>query len=93
MHDLNQIVIPRVAAEWEAVAFALRYEISTIQCIRSNHHGDVKKCCKKLFEDWLSTSNGVEPKTWGTLFTTLKDIIELYAATKEIIEKLTQRLI
>ena len=90
MHHLNTIAIPKLAAEWESVAYALRYGIPIVQRIRSNHHGDAKKCCNKLFEDWLSTGNGVEPKTWDTLLSKLKEIVELDAVTNEIKEKLIQ---
>ena len=90
MHDLNMIVVPKVSAEWEDVAFALRYEISVVRQISGKHKEDPKKCCKELFKDWLETSNGVEPKIWQTLLDKLKEIEELHSIAKDIIEKLIQ---
>ena len=89
MHDLISFVIPKVAAEWEDLAYALHYKISAVQCIESNH-GDVKKCCRALFKDWLTTNNGAKPKTWQTLLDALKLIENLTSVTQEITDKLHQ---
>ena len=89
MSNLNKIVVSEVAAEWEDVAYALQYTIPTVKLIRSKHK-DPRKCCKELFEDWLTTDNGAKPKTWQTLLNKLKEIQELYAATETITEKLMQ---
>ena len=94
MADLNTIVIPRIKAEWEDVAFALRYKIVTVNSIKEKHKEDPKKCCRELFTDWLSTDHGVSPKTWSTLLNKLKEVENLATATQEIsneIEKLPIR--
>ena len=88
MADINNIVIPRIKAEWEDVAFALRYKIATVKAINEKHNGNPKKCCRELFIDWLSTGHGVYPKTWSTLLDKLKEVEELAAATEEIINEL-----
>ena len=88
MHDLNRIVVPGVSAEWEDIAFALKFKISTVKEISEKHKEDPKKCCKELFKYWLSTSNGAEPKIWKTLLDKLKEIEELHSITKKITEKL-----
>ena len=90
MHDLNRIVVPKVAAEWEKVAYALHYKIPAVQCIRRNHNGDARGCCEELFEDWLTTSNGANPKIWQTLLDTLNEIEELASVTREITDQLIQ---
>lgn len=90
MHDLISIVIPRVSSEWEEMAYALRYKVPAVKSIRSNHKGDVKQCCKELFEDWLSTSNGAKPKTWRTVLSKLVKVEGLIAVTEEIKEELIQ---
>ena len=90
MHDLNKIVVHKVSAEWEDVAFALGYEISVVKQISGKHKEDPKKCCKELFKDWLETNNGVKPKIWQTLLDKLKEIEELHSITEDIIEKLIQ---
>ena len=90
MHDLNRIVVPKVSAAWEDIAYALKYEISTVQAIRSSHREIPKKCCRQLFENWLSTPNGAKPKIWQTLLDKLKEIEMLHEVTKEITGKLIQ---
>ena len=91
MHDLNTIVVPKVSAEWADIAYALKYEIPTVNQIRSKHKENPTKCCKELFEDWLGTSNGITPKTWETLLSKLKELPDLDAVTEEITKKLIQK--
>ena len=91
MHDLNRIVIPKVLPVWESVAYALCYDIPTVRLIKSKHNDNPTKCCRELFEDWLVTSNGATPKTWGTLLDKLKQINNLTRATKQIREELIQK--
>ena len=92
MHHLNKIVVSEVAAEWKDIAYALGYKISAVKLIQSKCKEDPKKCCKYLFEDWLSTDNGVKPKTWQTLIDKLKEVDELHSATEEITKKLNQMI-
>ena len=87
MADINRIVIPRIQAEWEDVAYALRYKISRIKAIKENNQNS-KKCCRELFIDWLSTDHGAGPRTWATLIEKLKEVEDLTAATNEIIDEL-----
>ena len=90
MHQLNRIVIPKVSAEWEDIAYALEYEIATVRHIRNKHKEIPKKCCKELFEDWLATDNGVKPKIWQTLLDKLKEVDELHSITEDISDVLIQ---
>ena len=90
MRVLNKIVIPRVSAEWEDIAYELEYEISTVRNIRNKHKENPKKCCKELFEDWLTTDNGAKPKIWQTLLDKLKEIEELSSVTENITERLIE---
>ena len=92
MKDINKIVVPRIQAEWEDVAFALRYEISRVDAIKANNKDNSKKCCKELFINWLSTKHGVGPKTWSTLIKELKEISDLEETIKEI-EELAKKLV
>ena len=87
MADINKIVIPRIQAEWEQVAYALRYSIPTVKAIKENHQNS-KKCCLELFVDWLSTDHGAGPKTWSTLIEKLKEVEDLTAATNDIVGEL-----
>ena len=87
MADINKIIIPRIQAEWEDVAYALHYEIPKVKAIKENNQS-LKKCCRELFIDWLSTDHGAGPKTWATLIEKLKEVEDLTAATNEIIDEL-----
>ena len=91
MAILNTIVVPRINAEWEDVAYALRYDIPTVESIRYKHNYNPKRCCKELLEDWLKTNNGVGPKTWSTLLDKLKNIGELAAAREMIMKELVEK--
>ena len=88
MVDIIEIVIPKIQAEWEYVAYALRYQIPTVKAIKAKCNDNPKKCCKELFEDWLSTNHGASPKTWSTLLDKLKKVEDLAAARDEIMEEL-----
>ena len=90
MCDLNKIVVSKVSPKWEDIAYELGYEIPKVDEISTKHKEDTKKCCKELFKDWLTTSNGVEPKIWQTLLDKLKEIEELHEITKDITKKLIQ---
>ena len=92
MGDLNGIVIPRIQAEWEDVAYALRYEIHMVRAIQEKYRGDPRRCCKGLLEDWLTTKNGTSPKAWNTLLDALRKVNELTSVTREIEEELSKLL-
>ena len=90
MRVLNKIVIPKVSAEWEDIAYELEYEISTVRSIRNKLKEDPAKCCKELFEDWLTTDNGAKPKIWQTLLDKFKEIENLSSVTGDITERLIE---
>jgi len=46
------------------------------------------KCCGKLFSDWLTTDNGLAPKTRSTLIETVKEIGQLSGVAEHIEESL-----
>ncbi|XP_065892496.1 uncharacterized protein [Dysidea avara] len=84
MGDLITIVIPKIKAYWEDVAFVLRFKIIDVDAIKAKHNDDPKKCCQQLFKDWLSTNKGVTPKTWPTLLAKLGKVEYLVAVIEEI---------
>ena len=88
MGDINKIVVPKIQAEWEDVAYALRYKIPTVNAIKAKYNDNPKKCCKELFTDWLSTDHGAGPKTWSTLLDKLKDVEDLAAARNKVMDEL-----
>ena len=93
MEFLIKYVIPKVEAHWVDVAYAvLKYDIPTVDSIKQVHQNDVRGCCRALFENWLTTAHGIEPKTWLILLTHLKEVDKLTAVTETIKEKLEQSL-
>ena len=90
MGVLNKIVIDKITAHWEDVAYALCYKIATVETIKRKSNQDPKKCCQELFKDWLTTNNGVAagPKIWSTLIDKLRDVEELTVAREEIVKEL-----
>ena len=89
MKHLNTIVIPRIAANWRVVADHLEYEPTMIQVIDQRWRDPIQ-CCQDLMRDWLSTDNGVGPKTWDTLLSTLKEIRQLTASVEKIENDLSE---
>ena len=88
MKHIINIVIPLLKAQWEDVAYNLDYESPTIDGIKESCHVDPKKCCQKLFKDWLDTNHGIKPKTWSTLLNAIVENEDFTKATEDILEKL-----
>ena len=66
------------------VAYSLQYDISDVNgFVSSGENG-----CRNLFTDWLSTNNGVTPKTWRTLLDRIKDVADLQAVAEKIEEEI-----
>jgi len=94
MKWLRKIVIPETSYCWKTVADYLEYSIAKKKEIDERQRGDPTKCCAELLEDWLSTGNGVKPKTWSKLVSVLKEIKELRNASQTIEQELIkERLI
>ena len=74
---MHKIVVPNISFCWKKVADFLEYAIPKRKEIEERQRGDPTKCCVELLEDWLSTDNGVKPKTWSKLLSLLKEITEL----------------
>ena len=88
MKWLHKIVIPHISFCWNKVADFLEYSIPKKNEIAVRQRDDPYKCCAELLEDWLSTDNGVKPKTWSNLLTILKEIRELRSSCSSIEEQL-----
>ena len=88
MKHLINIVVPRVAAHWNNVAFNLDFSIPTVEIISKKFPNDPVSCCQELFKQWLSSSEGTQPKIWSTLLMSLKHMKHLRAATEEIEKEL-----
>ena len=50
MGDLITIVIPKIKAYWEDVAYLLQFKIIDVDAIKEKHNDDPKKCCQQLFK-------------------------------------------
>ena len=87
MWELTDIVIPKIEAEWENLAYCMRYRPEKVESFRKDSQ-DLKECCKKLFVDWLTTGHGPTPKTYQTLLKHIKKVSALKAASEAIKEEL-----
>ena len=88
MRLLHEIVVPRIAAEWDVVAIYLMYEVEHKKLIKERCHHDPERCCLELLQDWLCSDRGVTPKSWSKLIEVLREIKSLKVATAKIVEDL-----
>ena len=86
MKRLANVLLPKIAADWEIVAINLEFEISTIRIIQQRGRDNPEKCCLEMLTEWVTTDHGVGPKTWDTLLCTLKEIKKLTNAC-DVIKK------
>ena len=93
MKHLLDIVVPRVAADWDKVAHQLEFDISIIRIIQRRCRDDPEECCHQLLKDWVTTDKGVGPKNWATLLAALKKISQLRSATQQIEDDLAQLIV
>ena len=85
MWELTKIVIPKVKAHWEELAYSMRYSVGEVNALKRDGK-DLHDCCKRLFINWLTTSHGPKPKTYKTLLSHIKEIDDLITES-EAIEK------
>ena len=88
LRDLITMVVPRIKAVWEDVAYVLRYDSYRTHGINERHQGDPTRCCKGLLVDWLTTGHGIRPKTWETLLDAIGEVEELTMAREQILQEL-----
>ena len=87
MWELTQIVIPEIKAEWESLAFCMRYTPQEVNGFKRDSQ-DCGECCKILLNNWINTGHGPKPKTYQTLLTYIKRIDNHTAASETVEEKL-----
>ena len=87
MWDLINIVIPKVKASWENLAYSMNYDVAAVRGFERDGRS-LDEQCRKLFEDWLTTGQGCTPKTWQTLLQRIKRVNNLTAAVEEIEKEL-----
>ena len=88
--DLIKFVIPKIAADWETVAYFLEFQPSRVKIIKEKCLNNPEKCCREVFIHWLDSKEGISPKTWKKLLKILNDITELTAVTEQIKKELEQ---
>ena len=66
---LQELVVPFVAAKWEAVADYLLVSYEKRAAIAASKQGQVEVCCRELFNQWLQQLSGTGslPRTWGAV--------------------------
>jgi len=84
MRQLHKHVIRKIAAYWKTVAEFLELETTTINHLEDRFQDDPAKCCEEAFREWLKSDDAVEPRTWSSLMTTLKEIRALNLVIEEI---------
>ena len=87
MWEITKIVIPKIMADWESLAYCMRYTPQEVEAFRRDSQ-DLKQCCKNMFVNWLSTAHGPTPKTYQTLLKHIKKIDNLTTASEEIEKEL-----
>ena len=87
MYELINIVIPKMKAQWQNLAYAMKYEIGEVNAFDKDGR-DLEGGCKNLFTNWLTTGHGPTPKTYETLLKYIKKVNELTAAREEIEKEL-----
>ena len=83
MWHIIDIAIPRIKAKWNYMAYSMGYGILAVNAFERDSR-DSEQSCLNLFEDWLSTQNGVTPKTWRKLLDRIKAVDGLQTAAEDI---------
>ena len=87
---MHKYVIPNISADWEEVAAFLEFNNPTIRSIKKANRGLPRECCTELLQDWITTHNGVKPKTWEKFIEVLSQIGSLAMVTRQIKQCLSQ---
>ena len=89
MWNLIKIVVPKVKASWDHVAYSMGYDVYFVKATKKDF-STLDERCEQVFTDWLTTSHGPTPKTWETLLSKLKNVDDLVAAVESIEKELTE---
>ena len=87
MFELIEIVIPRIRAKWESLAYCMRYTLEEVSGFRKDSQ-DCGECCKNLFANWISTGHEPKPKTYETLLKHIKKVDKLTVTSEVLAEEL-----
>ena len=92
MHHVMRVVVPKIAGHWKKVAFNLHYDVTRVRIIQEQCRDDPEQCSCELFMYWLQSSEGLEPRSWETLLSVLKDTAKLTAVSESIERELIELL-
>lgn len=81
MKDLVAIVVPRISAEWNTVAYYMDFKIAEIKIIREKCREDPEKCCIELLERWLQVKSD---RNWEMLLNVFNQVRNLTAVSEQI---------
>ena len=70
MRDIENHVVTRFAAQWRQLGSILNIDENSMDILQYDYPDDCKKCCSRMFEDWLD-ENTQEHKTWEILINAL----------------------
>ena len=73
MRDVDELVVTRVAVNWERLALRLGVEGCVSEVVFKNHPNDYEGACREMLDRWLrgDRHTGKEERTWSTLLTAL----------------------
>ena len=89
MHELNEIVIPKIMANWEDLAYCMRYKPSDVKGFKADSR-DLKECCKKFFLNWITTNHDPKSKTYQALLNYIDKVNDLTTVSEAIRKELIQ---
>ena len=84
MKLINDIIAPKVSAYWHVILVHLEYDVAFKKELEKKHKSDPRQCCTALFEDWITSSRGVGPKTYNKLLEVFSQIPDIASSTAEI---------
>ena len=73
MQMMYKHVVSKLSPYWTSVGDYLEYSVAERNSFRGANNN---KSLAALLENWISTSNGREPKTWSTFFKVLNELDE-----------------
>ena len=90
--DLQELVVPFAAAQWEAVADYLQVSYEKRSVIAASERGRVEVCCRELFNQWLQQlpDTGSLPRTWEAVLQIMGEAVGTEVA-KQIRTKLDSK--
>ena len=74
---LQELVVPSVAAQWEAIADYLLVSYEKRAVIAASEQGRVEVCCRELFNQWLQQlpGTGSLSRTWEVLLNVVREAL------------------